>query len=333
MRKLIGSALLLGLCMGTAVGQSLPGSEGIPQPHLAKARVLAFQGHTWEYPALMACTIEGGPAEQVLKDPPPTKVFDNLYYVGTGSVSSWAIKTQGGIIIIDALNDPEEAQQFIVGGLQKLGLNPADIKYVIISHAHGDHFGGATYLKKTYGARLLASKIDWDVMAGQKNPRPGVPARWAGLVPDQDIVIADGDKLTLGEETISLFVTPGHTPGTVSAIIPVTDKGNKHNIAFFGGLASRILTVKDAGVYDKSITRWLSIVKDNNAEGIIANHIAHDGSATKLWHAAHDKNQPNAFLEGLPATLRFYDVVRECNLNNADVHKVDEKIGSGVGAR
>ena len=171
------------LAMGVAMGQSLPGSEGIPQPHLEKARALAFQGHTWDYPALMACTVEGGPGEQVLKDPPPTKVFDNLYYVGTGVVSAWAIVTKGGIILLDALDDPEEAQQFIVAGLQKLGLNPADIKYVVISHAHGDHFGGAAYLKKTYGARIVASKIDWDVMASQKTATNGPGgARWAALV-------------------------------------------------------------------------------------------------------------------------------------------------------
>lgn len=334
MRKLPFLALMLCLATGAATGQSLPGSEGIPQPHLAKARALAFQGHTWDYPALMACTIEGGPAEQVLKDPPPTKVFDNLYYVGTGSVSSWAIVTQGGIILLDALDNPEEAQHYIVGGLQKLGLDPASIKYVIISHAHGDHFGGAAWLKKTYGARLVSSQIDWDVMAAQKNASAGpTGSRWAGLVPDRDVVITDGEKLTVGEETLTLYVTPGHTPGTVSAIIPVRDNGVPHNIAYYGGLASRILSVKDAAVYDKSITRWLSIVKSANAEGLIANHIAHDGSATKLWHVARDKGQPNAFLQGLPATLRFYDVVRECNLNNADVHRVDPKIGSGVGAR
>jgi metallo-beta-lactamase class B len=150
----------------------------------------------------MACMIEGGPAEQVLKDPPPTKVFDNLYYVGEGGVGAWAIKTRDGIIVLDALNNAEEAQQYIVGGLQKLGLNPADIKFVIISHGHGDHFGGAKYFKQTFGARIMASKEDWDYMAGQKNRAGGQSTRWASLIPDHDTDIADGDKLTLGEETI-----------------------------------------------------------------------------------------------------------------------------------
>jgi metallo-beta-lactamase class B len=330
MRKAIYSAVFLGLALSGAVGQSLPGSEGIPQPHLAKARAIAFQGKTWDYPGLMACTIEGGPAEQVLKDPPPTKVFDNLFYVGEGGVSAWAIKTSGGIIIIDALNNAEEAQQYIVGGLQKLGMNPADIKYVVISHGHGDHFGGAKYLKQAYGARIMASREDWDYMAGQKNRTGGAAARWSGLIPDHDMDIADGDKLTLGEETIKLYVTPGHTPGTVSAIIPVTDNGAAHAVGYFGGIASRLLDVKGAAIYDTSITRWLSILKDEKAEGFIANHIAHDGSATKLWHVRNDKGQPNAFLVGLPATMRFYDVLRECNLNNADIHRANAKLGTGI---
>jgi len=68
----------------------------------------------------------------------PYKVFDNLYWLGTRQHSSWALQTSAGLIIIDTnfawATDPE-----IVDGLTKLGLKPADIKYVIISHAHGDH--------------------------------------------------------------------------------------------------------------------------------------------------------------------------------------------------
>ena len=76
----------------------------------------------------------------------PAKVFDNLYWVGQTQFSAWALKTSAGIIIIDALYD-YSVEDEIVGGLTKLGLNPADIKYVIVSHAHGDHVGGAKFLQ------------------------------------------------------------------------------------------------------------------------------------------------------------------------------------------
>jgi metallo-beta-lactamase class B len=302
-----------------AMAQSLPGTEGIPQPHLAKARAEAFKGNTTDYPALLACTGSAA-AEATIKDPPPTKVFDNLYFVGTGSVAAWAVNTRDGIIVIDSLNNADEAQKYIVDGLKTLSLDPSNIKYVLISHGHIDHFGGAKYLKETYGAHLLASKEDWEFMAKQKEPGVnGATPRFASLVPDHDMDITDGQKFTLGEETITMYVTPGHTPGAVSSIIPVTDHGVPHLLAFLGGFASFAVDAKGHADYEKSIVRWDRIVKDANVEGILANHPAHDDTAWKLYHVRTDKNLPNAFLIGLPAVQRYYNVARECNLNNADV--------------
>ena len=68
------------------------------------------------------------------------QVFDNLYFVGQNAVSAWALRTNLGIIIFDALNDADDAKTYIANGLVKLGLNPADIKYVVITDAHGNHF-------------------------------------------------------------------------------------------------------------------------------------------------------------------------------------------------
>ena len=53
----------------------------------------------------------------------PFKLFDNLYYVGIGSVGAWALTTSEGIILFDTLNNPQEAETYIVDGLKKIGLN------------------------------------------------------------------------------------------------------------------------------------------------------------------------------------------------------------------
>ena len=90
----------------------------------------------------------------------PAKVFDNLYFVGSKIHSSWALTTSAGIILIDTLftyNSDEE----IIGGLKKLGLNPATVKYVIISHAHGDHVGGAKLMQDRFGSRIVMGGPDW----------------------------------------------------------------------------------------------------------------------------------------------------------------------------
>jgi len=81
--------------------------------------------------------------------------------VGSKIHSSWALTTSQGIILIDTLftyNSDEE----IVGGLRKLGFDPAKVKYVIISHAHSDHDGGAKLMQDEYGSRIIMGGPDWD---------------------------------------------------------------------------------------------------------------------------------------------------------------------------
>ena len=92
---------------------------------------------------------------------PPFKVFDNLYWLGTRQHSSWALQTSAGIIIIDT-NFAWATRPEIIDGMTKLGLNPNDIKYVIISHAHGDHDQGAAELQERYSAQVVMGAPDWD---------------------------------------------------------------------------------------------------------------------------------------------------------------------------
>src|ERR1700687_3403528 len=147
----------------------------------------------------------------------PARVFDNLYFVGSKIHNSWALTTSQGIILIDTLftyNSEEE----IVGGLKKLGLDPATVKYVIISHAHADHVGGAKMMQDRYGSRIVMGGPDWDSIEKSVNGCPeGKPKR--------DIVADDGQKITLGDTSVTIVTTPGHTPGTLSMIFPVKDRG------------------------------------------------------------------------------------------------------------
>src|SRR6201989_3119691 len=160
------------------------------------------------------------------------KVADNLYFLGSYWTSAWAIKTSAGIIIIDALDNAAEAKEYIEGGLRKLGLDPADIKYVVVSHAHGDHYGGAVYLKQKFNPRLVMSAIDWkareepqrDPLFGSKrNPLFGDP-------PQRDMSVNDGDTITLGATTLKLYVIPGHTLGTLATVFTLHDQGQAHRV-------------------------------------------------------------------------------------------------------
>src|SRR5207245_1308713 len=155
----------------------------------------------------------------------PVKVFDNLYFLGQAEYSVWAVTTSAGVILIDSIFDYSVDDE-VVGGMKKLGLDPASIKYVVISHGHSDHSGGAKYLQDRFNARVILAAADWDLLDKSTQTRPR-----------RDMVATDGQKLTLGDTTLTLYSTPGHTMGTLSTLIPVTDHGTPHVAAAWGGTA------------------------------------------------------------------------------------------------
>lgn len=111
----------------------------------------------------------------------------------------------------------------VVDGIKKLGLDPANIKYAIVSHPHSDHDGGARYLQNHSGTRGIMSPAAWDLL----------DKRTVGTKPRRDIEATDGQKLTLGEETVTLHILPGHTPGTNCSVFPVNDNGTPHVAALW----------------------------------------------------------------------------------------------------
>src|SRR4051812_23693382 len=132
---------------------------------------------------------------------PPLKVFDNLYWLGTRQHSSWALQTSAGLILFDT-NFAWATEPEIVQGLTTLRLDPRDIKYVIISHAHGDHDQGAAELQKRFGAKVVMGAPDWETTLRR-------PPTAAGGVPTRDVVVGpEGMKLTLGDATVEILATP-----------------------------------------------------------------------------------------------------------------------------
>jgi metallo-beta-lactamase class B len=233
----------------------------------------------------------------------PVKVFDNLYYVGMTEYSSWAITTSQGIIILDAIYD-YSIEDEVVEGLRKLGLNPTDIKYVIVAHGHLDHAGGAKYLQEKYGARLIMSAADYDLLDRQNPP-------WK---PKRDMVATDGMKVTLGDTTLMLYLTPGHTDGTISTIIPLRDGKEKHVAAAWGGTLFNFGANRARlEAYTKSAERFRDIATKAGADVILSNHTAYDGSKTKLPAVlARKPGEKHPYVVGTDVVRRYLTVANEC---------------------
>ena len=139
--------------------------------HIKKAQQIAGEDLTFDF--YHRCFIDPNYGETIAQlrkaNAPvePLKVFDNLYFLGQHSASSWALQTSEGFVVFDTLWNPEDGKQYIEDGLVKLGLDPAKIKYIVITHEHGDHYGSAAYLKQKFGSHIVASAIAWDAMESQ----------------------------------------------------------------------------------------------------------------------------------------------------------------------
>ncbi len=231
----------------------------------------------------------------------PVKVFDNLYFFGQSEYAVWAITTSQGIIVLDTIWD-YSVEDEVAGGMKKLGLDPANIKYAVVSHAHPDHDGGARFLQEHYGTRVIMSPADWDVL----------DKRTVGTKPKRDIEATDGQKLTLGDTTLTLYITPGHTPGTISTLFPVKDNGTPHLAALWGGVGLNPDRER-VQLYIRSAQRFSDIVKQAGADIILANHTDWDRTKINLPMLAHRApGTPNPYIVGNAKVLNFLKVAEEC---------------------
>jgi metallo-beta-lactamase class B len=233
----------------------------------------------------------------------PAKVFDNLYFVGTKIHSAWALTSSEGIILIDTLYE-YASDEAIVGGLRKLGLDPATVKYTIISHAHGDHVGGAK-LMQDRGSRLVIGAPDWDSIEKSVNQYPnGKPKR--------DIVGTDGQKVTVGDASVTLVLTPGHTDGTISMVFQVKDNGKPLTVAYNGGTAFNF--PNDVPHFDTYISSQRKMAAASaDATVLMTNHSEFDNAVMKIKTIAGRKaGEPHPFELGRETVARYFKVTDEC---------------------
>jgi metallo-beta-lactamase class B len=288
--------------------------------HIVTAKTVAGQDHAAPFrflcePAVGPFPPSSGPPRREQWYAEPVKVFDNLFFVGQTEYSSWALTTSDGIILIDALYD-YSVEAEIVEGLRTLGLDPARIRYVIVSHGHSDHAGGARYLQERFGSHIIASAEEWELMARDTG---------AWIKPKRDMIATDGQRLTLGDTTVTLYVTPGHTLGTISTLIPVKDRGQPHVAAALGGTGFLWLRQPEQYVtagrplsfwfdtYSRSVKRFRELTAAAGADVLIANHTVFDDTKEKV--AALGRRSavgPNPFVIGRDSVQRYLTVADEC---------------------
>lgn len=236
----------------------------------------------------------------------PAKVADNLYFVGTKVHHAWALAGSDGIILIEALFHYAVADE-VTGGFKKLGLDINNVKYAVMSHAHGDHDGGAAYLQDAIpGLRLLYGAGDWDAI-DKLTDRPGGK-------PKRDMVATDGMKLSVGDASLQIVTMPGHTPGTLSYLFEIKDNGKPLRVAYVGGTAIPFNgTTAYYDQYIASAQKFAKAAADYGATVLLSNHTEFDNGYYKAHTAAGRKpGDPNPFDVGRDGVARYFTVVQNC---------------------
>lgn len=268
-------------------------------------------GAQWPVTLFYRCrNVPGGSAIHAPM-PQPIEVFDGVYSIGDDANNVWAIDTSEGIILIDTLSNEEDAKRVIVENMRRVKLDPARIKTIIITHNHGDHYGGAAYLKSLSGAKIGMSREDWEGKAFG----PAMPVKGA-----DDFYLTDGQQITLGERTLSVVLTPGHTPGTVSLVFPVTDKGQPHVASLFGGQGSpkNLAALRQ---FRQSLDHFADVTDAMQADVVLSNHTVGDDGLTKVAMLVKRKaNEPNPYIAGREGVIRYSALWQACL--SADIDQI-----------
>jgi len=314
---IVGAALAVMASMGIAFTQTLPATSVDGLVSAAKNTA----GLEWAGTFLRLCVAppptsgrgaaapNAGPAGPPARSSwyaEPAKVADNFYFLGTKIHNAWALVGSEGIIVFEALFDyaaPDE----IADGMRKLGLDTNKVKYVVISHAHGDHDGGARFLQdKMPAAHLVYGGPDWDAVDKSTNRPGGKPKR--------DMVGSDGMRLSVGDASLQIVTTAGHTAGTLSFLFEVKDNGRPLRVAYVGGTA--IPFDGSAAYYDgyiASVKKMAKAAADFGATALMSNHTEFDNGYYKAHTAANRKSgDANPFDVGRAAVGRYFLVVEEC---------------------
>ena len=256
-------------------------------------------------PSATSGDVEGQRAE-------PMKVFDNLYFVGQKAVTTWALTTSNGIVLIDA-GYPERFDDTLVAGLTKLGLDPRRITAALIAHEHADHFGGARLLQDRYRTTIYMSRPGWDAL----EPKPGAaPAAGADAPPRRGMVMTDGQPLMFGDTLVVPVAIPGHTPGSMGFMFRVKDGGRTHMAALFGGSILNPQRRFPASLFEEylaSIQHFADATRRQRVDVELLNHPIMDGLFERLERLKVRKaGEPHPLVVGEDSYQRFLGVMAEC---------------------
>lgn len=241
---------------------------------------------------------------------PMTQVFDDAWFVGFQNVGQFILKNGNGFTLIDTLNNSADVDNYTLPALRSLGLGAqAPLVGAYITHGHFDHDGGAARLRELFGTGFPIYIGSGDAQGKTYGP-----------------ILLDSNNLgyqsfSLGGRAMTVLASPGHTPGTMSAIVPVHDNGVERKLLIVGGTAIP-MNIAASRSYLQSVERMYQAAKDFKAEGTLHPHGIIDGGNQHMADInARGSRTANPYIIGNEKLLRTVAIMRECGA--AQVAQVD----------
>jgi len=308
------AALLLAVTLGAqdspAVTAQVSAARSLAGPEWAKAA--EFFCSTEEQVAAMKILPSATEGDVAGQRAEPMKVFDNLYFIGQKAVTTWALTTSAGIVLIDA-GYGERFDDTLVAGLMKVGLDPRRIVAALIAHEHADHFSGARLLQQRFGTTIHMSRAAWDAL----EPKPGAPpASGPDAPPARGMVITDGQPVIFGDTMIIPVAIPGHTAGSMGFIFRVKDGARAHMAGLFGGSILNPQRRFPASLFEEylaSIQHFAAATRMQQVDVELLNHPIMDGLFDRLEKLKVRKaGEPHPLVVGEESYQRFLSVMAAC---------------------
>ncbi len=212
---------------------------------------------------------------------PPFKIFGNLYFVGTEPASTHVIDTGDGLIMLDT--GYQHSLYLVLDGMYRMGLDPRDLKYILLTHGHIDHLGAARALKELTGAKIALGEEDRQYANGELDLTYAKELDMEYIETfEPDILLHDGDTVSLGNTVVKAIATPGHTPGAMSFFFDVTDGERTYRAGLHGGMGintmCRSFLDKYGLSYDcrEKFVAAMDRLKKERVDIFLGNHMQHN---------------------------------------------------------
>ena len=216
----------------------------------------------------------------------PIKIFGNLYFVGTKPASVHVIDTGDGLIMLDT--GYQHSLYIVIDNMYRMGLSPHDVKYIFLTHGHIDHFGAAKTLKELTGAKIVLGKEDKDYANGKLDLSYAKELDMEfNETFEPDILLSDGDEISLGNTTVHAVATPGHTPGAMSYFFNVSDGKDTYRAGLHGGMGINTLCKEFLDKYSLPYSLRDDFVKsmlrlnEEKVDIFLGNHMQHNNTEEK----------------------------------------------------